>query len=160
MAAVFPTAKKPEAAKPAGAAKPGTADAKAAKPAKEKIVKILHPALEADKDGKPTKKLKEIPADLNVKRHKPLMRKNFEDESMFFELKAREFDAKAADFRKQAVEYKALGGAAKSGAAKRLLAMQKRIDELKKQLTDQGLDVGAILAAATTVATPAAAATA
>lgn len=151
MAAVQPTAQKP-----AGNAKPGAKDPKAAKAPKEKLVRTFHPALAVAKNEKgklaPTAKLDKIPDDFNPKAHKPLQRRDFNDESIWFEVKAREMEAKAADYRKQATEFKALGGAAKSGQAKRLLAMQKRVAELTAQLAAQGLDVNAILAAANAAA--------
>jgi len=151
MAAINPTTKAP-----AGNAKPGAKEAKAAKEPKAKVVRTFHPALDVKKNEKgklaPTVKLDKIPDDFDAKKYKPLQRRDFNDESIWFEVKAREMDVKAADYRKQATEFKALGGAAKSGQAKRLLAMQKRVAELTAQLAAQGLDVNAILAAANAAA--------
>lgn len=142
MAKVNPTAKSAPAA-PASA-RPGVQEPAAKKPEKAKVVRVLHPALQPDGEGKATTKLKEIPADFNPKLHKPLTRKHFEDESIFLELKAREFDAKAANLRKQAEELKKIGTVKDRGAAKKLLSLQKRIDELTKDLAAKGVDVDAI----------------
>jgi len=75
-------------------------------------------------------KLKEIPADYSPKKHKPMTRKDFEDETLFFELQAQVCERKAKRFREMAEESKKLGGVGDVKAAKKLLGMQKRMNEM------------------------------
>lgn len=146
-------------AKTPPSAKPGTVDPVAEKPAKVKPV--FYPGLEAKPvvvDGKPklnkagkeivrpTKKLDAVPADYDPKKHKPLGKADFADESIFLELKAQRLEQQAADLRKQAADVKALGSIKDRGAAKKLLNLQKRIDELTKDLEGKGVDLTAIKA--------------
>lgn len=147
------------AAPTAPSAKPGTKDVKAAKP--EKKQRVFYPGLEAGpvmEDGKPklnkkgkpiiraSKKLAAVPADFDIKLHKPLTRDSFEDESLYFELKAQYFDKKAAELRSQAADVKALGSVKDRGAAKKLLTLQKRMAELTAELEGKGVDLTAIKA--------------
>lgn len=131
----------------------GTVDAatvKAAKKAAKKPLKrVFHPMLEAKELAHPktkkmrviaTKKLDSIPEDYNPKLHKGLMRTDFNDESLWFEITARKFDKKAADLRKQGEELKALGGIKDRADAKKLLALQKRMNELRTKLQGRGVD--------------------
>lgn len=136
--------------KPASTAKPGNKDEKAKK---EKIKRVAYP-LPADpksEDGG-TLKLTEIPADWDPKLHKPLTKKDFAEDHLFFELKARQAEAAAAKFRKMGEDSKKVGNVADRAKAKKLQSMQKRMEELKAQLTAQGIDVNALLASSDTAA--------
>lgn len=147
MGKVNPTA--PQKAPPveAPSAAPGTKEPKAKKEKKEKVKKIWHPLLNPNAEGKPTSQLDKIPDDFDPKLHKPFGRKHLKDESLFFELKARKYDALAADMRRQAEQAKQLGGMKDGKSAKKLIALQKRLDEQVAKMTAAGVDVAALLAA-------------
>lgn len=119
--------------------KPGTKDDKAKKEKKSK--RVVHPSVVA----KDHAKLTEVPKDFDFSKNRPLRRKDFADDGKFFLYKAAECDAKAADFRKKAEEAGKLGAGKEKGKAKRLLKMQEKMAELKKQLSEQGIDVEALL---------------
>lgn len=155
----------PKAAKPS--ARPGTPDTAGEKPAKEKVKRVIHPSLIKTemKDGKPEEtrvRVKDIPADFDAKIHKPLQRRDFEDEGMWYELQARKLDEKAAKLRQLAKESKALGNTTERAKTKRLVQMNKKMLELADQLRAAGVPVDDILAksgvTSTTNATPAPAA--
>lgn len=143
------TAPAPVGSNPAAppSAAPGTKEPKAKKEKKDKVKKAWHPALEPDAEGKPTKTIAKIPDDFDPKLHRPFGRKNLEDESLWYEIQARKFEAKAADCRRQGEEAKKLGSVKDKQSAKKLLALQKRIDEVTKTLEGSGVDVAALLAA-------------
>lgn len=115
-------------------AAPGTKD-EAGK--KEKVKRVMHPALFNEKGDRV--RLKEIPADFDAKKHKPIQRKDLEDEGLWFELKAKEMDAKAAKFRELAAECRAAGSSTERQKAKKLIAMQKKITELSAALLAAGM---------------------
>lgn len=138
MVKVQVPSKAPTATAPASA-RPGTKDDKGAK---EKKQRVKYPGL--TKDGKAVK-LAAIPDDYDPKVHKPLGRKDLEDESLWYELKARDFERKAKLMREKGEESKKLGSVADRAKAKRLLALQKRFNELKQKLTSQGMDVESLL---------------
>jgi hypothetical protein len=87
----------------------------------------------------------EIPSDFSSKIHKPLKRKDFKDEALWFELRAAELEAKAKRARAEADNVRKLGGVKDRAKAKRLISMQKRMAEISEQLTAQGVDVAALL---------------
>lgn len=126
------------AASAAGSAAPGTADAAGKKEKKKKGKRVLYPALWDAKDEKRLK-LAEIPADFDAKVHKPLGRKDFEDETLWYELRARALEAKAAAMRKLGAEAKAAGGTTEAQKAKKFVAMQSKIDELLATLKAAGM---------------------
>lgn len=158
---VKPGAKQTNAPKaPAGNAKPGTKDD--AGKAKEKKTRIVYPALvstEKDEDGKPKRnKLKEVPADYSPKQHKPLQRRDFEDESHYYELRAQIAERQAKKFRELAEEAKKTGGLTNQKVMKRALAMQKRMNEMLAALKKEnpGIDIDTMLAELTASMAPAA----
>jgi hypothetical protein len=114
-------------------AAPGTKDEKAAKVKKVAFTPI------------PDGGFKEMPAAFDPKLHTPLKRKDFADESLWFEMKATEHEAKAAAYKKQAADYRKLGSVADRAKAKRLIQMQSKMAELTEQLKSQGVDVDEIL---------------
>lgn len=137
MSKVAPAAKKPVAPKSAA---PGTVDETA-----KKVVKIEYPGL-VDAEGNEVR-LTAIPKDFDHKTMKPLGRKDFADESLWFEMQAERCEAKAKHYRQAAADFKKLGNVKDRAKAKKLVQMQRRFDELKAQLASQGIDVASLLAA-------------
>lgn len=140
-----------QAPKAPASAKPGTSDVAAQKPEKAKKAKRQHhPLLAAKANDKgrlvPSVQLKEIPKDYDPKLHLPLGRKSFEDESLWYEIKAQELERKAAAMREEGKQIKAIGGSKDRAAAKKLIALQKRIADLTAELSGKGVDVSAITA--------------
>jgi len=120
--------------RPAKSAKPGTEDGAAQKEKVERIDYVV-----------PEGGLTEVPADFDPKKHKPLKRKDFKDESVFLLSRAAELEKKAAWYRTEAENVKKLGSVKDRVKAKRLLAMQKRMQELQASLAAEGVDVAALL---------------
>ena len=119
------------------------------------VKRIHHPLLQAqektiEKSGKkvirPTAKLKEIPADYNPKLHKPLSRRDFDDESLALEWQAKGYEEKAKSLREQATELRGMGGIKDRAEAKKLLALQKRMLEMTASLEARGVNVDKIKA--------------
>jgi hypothetical protein len=103
-----------------------------------------------DKKGRDEYKVPEggfatVPADFDSKLHKPLKRKDFKDESLWFELRALDLEKKAARMRREGENIKKLGGVKDRVKAKRLLSMQKRMEDLKATLKSEGIDAEALL---------------
>jgi hypothetical protein len=154
MAKATPTAPAaPKAPAPVGApaavaagnqpsAKPGSSEPKAKK---EKIARVYHPALMPDAEGKPTVQLDSIPSDFDPKLHKPFRRKDLKDETLHFDIQIQKLEKKIESLRQQKEESKKLGGIKDRASAKKLLALQKRIDEVTKTLEGSGVDVAALL---------------
>lgn len=92
--------------------------------------------------------LTEVPMDFDFSKYRPLKKRDFAEEHMFYEHKAMELEAKAKLYREDAAESKALGSTADRAAARKLVAMTAKLDELRKGLADAGIDVDALLAAA------------
>lgn len=132
-------ATKQQSNKKTSAAAPGTKGDEAA--AAEKKGKIFHPALKADAEGKPTVKLEEVPADYDPKKHKPLKKSDFASEATYCIMRAEELERKAADYRQEADLIKKGGGKKAAQKAKRLAKMQERMEALKKELAESGINV-------------------
>jgi hypothetical protein len=137
MASVTPGAKPA----PPTSAKPGTQDSKGAKPPKEKKERVPRVDYTVPEGG-----LKEWPKDWNPKQHKPLRRKDFADEGVYLEERAKRYEAMAVRIRQEIADGKKLGTLKEKGKAKKLLQLQRKFDELKKQLIADDVDVDAILA--------------
>lgn len=135
------TAPSGNAAQPS--ARPGSAEPKAKK---EKIVRVTHPALQPDADGKPTVQLESIPQDFDPRMHKPIRRKDLKDDTLHFDLQIQRLEKKIEQLRAQREESKQLGSVKDRASAKKLLALQKRMDEVTKTLEASGTDVTALLA--------------
>lgn len=123
------------------------------KPRKPIAKRIHHPLLKAvEKEVRGKKRmvaseqLAEIPADFNAKIHRPLGRKDFKDESLWYEVQARKLEAKAADLRKQGEDLKALGGIQDRAEAKKLIALQRKMAELTASLQKKGVDTSRLTA--------------
>jgi len=85
------------------------------------------------------------PEDFDFEVHKSLKKRDFTADHLFYEHKALEMDFKAKNFRAQAEEAKRLGSAKDRVSARRLLKLQDKMSEIKAQLTEQGVDVNALL---------------
>jgi len=131
-------------------AAPGTTDPAGQKP--EKVVRVLYPGLysdtEKDDKGRPKQisKLDSVPADFNPKIHLPLQRRDFKDESVYFQLRADIAKKSAERFQKLADDAKKLGGMKERVKAKKLLQMQKRMADLIAELKAGGTNVDELLA--------------
>lgn len=164
-AVTSPAASPAPPAAPAATAAPTAAPANGAAPAdgeKKKRTggkpkpRVVYPGLYKPSDvagADPVRvKLKEIPADYSPKKHKPMTRKDFEDESLFFELQAQVCERKAKRFREMAEESKKLGNVGDVKTAKKLLGMQKRMNEMVAALKKENpeLNIEDMLAKLTT----------
>lgn len=130
----------------APSARPGTADATGKKEKKEKVVRVAYPGLK--NEAGEAVKLTSRPTDFDLKKHKPLRPADFEDEGIWYEMKAEAHDKIAANLREKADEVRKVGPIKEKGKAKKLLQMQKRMAELTEHLKKQGVDVDALLKAA------------
>lgn len=118
----------------------------AAKKAKAKRTqRVTFPGLEPDDDDNATLKLKEIPKEFDLKVYFPLKRGDFEDETLWLIARAELYEKKAAAYRAEAKDWEKLGAIKDRTKAKKLVAMQRRMSELKEQLASQGIDVDALL---------------
>ena len=113
--------------------------------APEKPKRVPYPGLNADKDGKTTTRLKDFPADHDPKLHKPLTRKDFENEAPFLRKTAAELEARAKKLRAEAEDAEKLGSASQRAAAKKLRAMFDKLNDLRAELEKDGVDVGSIM---------------
>ena len=115
------------------------------KPAKRPARKqVKHPLL-FDADGNP-QKLKEMPADYSLKDHKPLIRKDFEDETIWLEWRADFYEEKAKGYRDEAALIRQFGSAEDRKAAEKLIKVRAQFEKLKAELAGQDIDVEGILA--------------
>lgn len=124
---------------PAAIGAPASAD----KPKKEKKSKVDYPGL-YNASGE-WNKLSSVPSDFDVKAHKGLRKKDFENESLFLEFQASQLEAKAKSLREHAEKIRSLGSTASSAKAKTLVKMQQRMAELIASLKADGMDVDALL---------------
>jgi hypothetical protein len=137
MAVVHKHGKPAQAAAPAApaSAAPGTKDEKAKKVKRERV---QYPIPEGG--------LEIYPTDYDSKKFKPLKKKDFKDEALYIEARATHLETQAKNLREEAANMRKMGGVKDKGKAKRLLAMQKRMAELKASLAGEGVDVDALLA--------------
>jgi len=75
-----------------------------------------------------------------------LKKRDFTADSIYLEHRALECEFKAAKFRAASEIAKTQGSKKEQGKAKRLVKLQEKMDELKAQLTNAGVDVDALLA--------------
>jgi hypothetical protein len=85
------------------------------------------------------------PTDWSISKHKPLAKKNFADEAVYYDGKAAMYEKMAANARREAETSRKLGGLADRGKAKKLIKMQEKFLELRKQMEADNIDVDAIL---------------
>jgi len=141
----------PAAPAAAPSAAPGTEEGKKKRKAPVRTPLVDCPALfVTEKEGEEPKriKLKELltTEQFNPSKHKPLTRKDFEAEYLFYEHRAVLAENKAVNLRAKAEESKKLGNVGDAAKAKKLLKMQKAMAELQAQLAAQGVDVAALMA--------------
>lgn len=115
-------------------------------PEKSKKSKRAEFKLIGNKDEKIYPFSSAVPEGFDFKLHKNLKRKDFKEDYLYYEFRAAECESKAVAFREEAAEVKKLGSAKDRGKAKRLVKMQDKMEELKKQLQGQGVDVEKLLA--------------
>lgn len=101
--------------------------------------KPMHPAIQEDT------KLTELPADYDMDRHAPILKKNWLKEDEFYEYRAKGHDHLAAKWRERAEESKRMGTGADRAAKKRLTKMTAKVAELRASLEASGVDVDALL---------------
>lgn len=89
-----------------------------------------------------------VPEGFDFGAYKPLKKKNFKQEYLWYLHKAAEMEFKATKYKTEAEEIKKLGSPAERMKKKQIIRLQSKMDELKKQLTEQGIDVEALLAEA------------
>ena len=89
-----------------------------------------------------------MPDGFNFKDYKPLKKKNFKDEALYFEHRAEEMAYKMTAFKAQAEEARTTGSAADRRKKKQIVKLNAKMNELKEQLVAQGIDVEALIAAA------------
>jgi hypothetical protein len=82
-----------------------------------------------------------VPPEFNFADHKPLKKKNFASEELYYNHRAAEMDYKAGLWRKKAEEAKAAGTPKARQAKRRLEKMMVKLEEMKKELAAQGVDV-------------------
>jgi len=87
-----------------------------------------------------------MPEGFNFKVNRGLRKRDFTADHLFFEYRALEMDAKAIIFRAQAEEAKKIGSSADRNRLKRVIKLQEKMNELKEQLSAQGIDVDKLLA--------------
>jgi len=90
-----------------------------------------------------------IPDGFDFKVHKVLKKKNFKDDAMYYDHVAAGLDWKAKLFRSKAEECRKLGSPAERAKKRQMIRLNEKMEELKAQLTEQGIDVKALLEAAT-----------
>ena len=126
-------------------AAPGTTDEKGSK---EKVEKVVYPGLLGDIDPE-TKEparlvLKDWPEDFDPKKHKPLLKRDFETEAPWLINRAEKLEAQAKAYRDEAEMVKKLGSKQDRAKAKKLIQMRDRMAELRAQLEAEGIDVDAL----------------
>ena len=104
---------------------------------------VKYPGL-FDADGNPVL-LKEFPEDYDPSQHKPFIRKDFVDESIWLNWKADMMEEKAKKYRDEANLISQFGSAEARKNAEKLLKARQKFEDLKKQLEGSDIDVDAIL---------------
>lgn len=139
------TTKKP--ANPPAAPPEATAPGTEGQTKKAKRDKVPRVKLDAPEGG-----FESWPSEFDPKKHKPLRRNEFKDETVWLDRKAEEYERKAKKLRDESEETKRLGPSKERSKAKKLVKVQQELDALKAILQGQGVDVEAALAAAKTKA--------
>ena len=89
--------------------------------------------------------LKALPADFNFSKFSVIKGKFWETDWMFLLHRAKELDFRADILREKAEEAKAFGSKKDRVKATRLKRMQSKMDELRKELEAEGVDVDGLL---------------
>lgn len=134
-------------AKPSAA--PGTKEPKAKK---EKVERVDYPIVAGTEWSVTTgegdaavTKLTAWPTDHDPKVHKPLTRKDFADEAVFYDVQADRLERQAKKFRDKAAETRTLGNVKERVKAKKLIAAMKRMEDMKAELVASGVDLEALM---------------
>lgn len=134
-------AKKPEAAEKAEAAK------KAETAKKVEMAKKTEARTEFKVSTEPYDIV--VPEGFNFEDFKPLKKKNFITEPLYYEHRIAEMRYKIGVFEAKAEEAKKFGSAAERRQKKQILRLAVKMSELKEKLTEQGIDVEALLKSTT-----------
>ena len=89
-----------------------------------------------------------VPEGFDFGEFKPLKKRDFKEEYLFYEYRAAEAEIKAAKFKELAEESKKLGSGKQRQATRRLLKLREQIAALSEHLGAQGVDVEALLSEA------------
>jgi hypothetical protein len=126
-------------AAPAGVAvpssKPGEVAPQAKKEKKAKVERQFHPFFAPDAEGKPTKRVADVGADLpgyDPKVHKPLKRNSFLKEEMYYDWQIKRHEDAIAELKTERETAKTTGGK----EVNKLKKMLSRIAELRETLKD------------------------
>jgi len=132
-------------------ARPSVEKSTPAKPTQEppakKVGRVDHPNV-ASADTKLYPFKEAVPAGYDFAKHKPLKKRDYEADHLFYEYRAVDCENKAKAFRVQAEEAKLLGSAQDRNKAKRYVKLQEKMAVLKSQLIAQGINVEELLATA------------
>jgi hypothetical protein len=103
--------------------------------------KSPYPGLAVNEKGKATVKLEKVPGDFDKAKHVVLRRVDFKDETVWLEMRATDCEASAVEYRREVEMLRKLGDSTTQAKAKSLIAMQKKVSELRKQLEGVGVSV-------------------
>ena len=89
-----------------------------------------------------------VPKNFSFVTYKPLKKKNFTTEALYFEHRAAQAEHQVKVFKDKAEESRTLGSTKERRQKKQVVKLANKMEELKATLTSQGVDVEAILKAA------------
>ena len=117
-----------------------------------KVNVVVEPAKKTKKVAKWTGKrtgLLEVamPDGFSFAKHTALKKGDFKDEAIYCEHRAEQMNFKAKVWNEKAKEIRELGSPSERKKKKQVIKLSQKMDELKKQLAAQGIDVEALLAA-------------
>ncbi len=118
-----------------------TKTAKKVAPKKEIPVKKETPSFEIPDGGLDVA----MPEEFEFGEYKPLKKKEFQADHLYFSHRAIELSVRAEAFEAKAEEAKLLGSGKDRSKAKRLQKMQLKMEELRRELEEQGIDVDELL---------------
>lgn len=124
------------------------ADAQPADPLADTQGRVYHPALNVDAEGNPQTLLKEgtAPEGFHHRKHRPLVKSHFASEDLYYDYQSELYAKKSADAKEKAEEIRKLGTSGDRTKAKKLLTLTKRMEDLKRQLEAQGVNVEELMA--------------
>ncbi len=106
-------------------------------PKAEKVEKVKFPIPEGG--------FLKVPENFDPKNHKPLLRKAFKEDAIFFDWKADLAGLACKRYRLRAEESRKFGNIADRTKARKIMKMQDKIADLRKELEGQGIDVDSLL---------------
>jgi hypothetical protein len=107
---------------------------------REDVKRVPYPGLNADAEGKTTTKLKEYPTDFDSRKHVQLRPPDFENEAPLYEHRAKELRARADKYDKAAVLARTMGSVEERKNAKKLIALQEKMQMIREELIKGGHD--------------------